>query len=1552
MASNVNLVDPLEININVTNDANGVPFVNGIPQYQDMYIFAELTAKSKARTVIVTTNDGNVSQGIVKTGFEKPKKANLLGVNQITEDAEGNAVTNPNYLNFTTNYYDGSTGNYTQFESFGISNIKVVVNSSYVPQVNIQFVDIRGLSFFNQEKSPYRVLFDFPPPIFDLSFKGYYGKILSYQLHLVKYTSEFQSDTGNFVIDAQFVAVTFAPLSDILFRYIINAPLIPVQTADSTQVVSISPETNAKPVNTYDLILKLKNLYTSITDKVKTSSNSKNYDKTVRRINDIKNVTAILENYKTDPLLENLGPSYLIIKTSGTPAVNLIRNPAYSTLDEEITQLNILSDYDEKIKAFSDDSTQIDNIKDRLFLVIQAQYNLGNIQSDPDSPLYHPGFPFMTTDEAKISNTIDNLDSYRKKLIKAAIDVIGIPESELTTTIKKAEFDNNYDLTHNVRKDNTSTKYVGLDVTDYYIKLYYTNSDASDEKRRLADELTTKINNMVMEKLGMMPTIYNIFEIICNDVDKFFKLLHDVSKEAESVHHANPTNEKIILGGNYKDYPGKIYAFPLIVNKRVVCGGDKEERIAPIDLSKRTLTPFPEILFVNDFINTFFTQKNLEYASNMRGNQDAEGNNEWLPISPFDSMLVSDDMKSPYINVDMALNLSEDYRLSQVLKIVLDRFYILSQYTVPDNFYKITNGKKADVDNEYIKLYATSEAANLAATAINSVYYGNLKEFAKKYKDNVKGFFDYISSDTALSEYYNFTETSKPFIQITDSSLVENSDAYTDKENPEYTGVFLSDAVLTEQHIEANSKNPIEIFKSSVQKTGFLKLFKKQEKEVYYDFCKENVLYIRDKKLKKDGTEKTNQNLDDGDGNVIITRFLCTVEAGFFPVTYASIQKNRKDADYQNLINSGNTVFGSSVASARQNLSSFANITNVWATQLSTNYTVSGKTQYFDDLIYDGIISHQSRLSALFLLANFGNTLGPFNTSPFNLNKLIFTTPATIQVPRYLSFYIGALISAYEDNWYQDIIDYFTVGDGKNFYDRSMYIFADYSDFNKYISEIDKKQFLDAFNNDFYVDGTINGEYLPLLLKVQQLYAAVKGGTEHIKQTAYEKLLDPKNSDGYYVKILQPLIKRTNMIVFSQNTFKMSKTYNPGYKSLATLNANADNKADNYNYFSIFLTSLYNNIEDKNVEARKKKEEDDKKKGDDDIITQTYYSFKNINDKWLSSPIKESINGYPFNESGGHLIDLFVFVDRAMNPIGDTVLNAEILVQLFDDPNVTVFSALSQLLSLNGFEFFPLQNFMVDKGSWEDSFKIDTSGDINKRAAFVCMYIGGTSSYPTGIGNGFQNDGIIDLKNTEATDFSTGNCSPNQDLDKQLEKNEKTFPYRQVRAFKVKFGQQNQSMFRDIKIDSKEYPETNESIQILSRLAGDNKEHAIPKGQNLFNLYENRSYKATVIGLGNAMIQPTQYFQLENVPLFNGAYIILTVEHNITANKMETSFSGTKIMKYPVPRVTSPLAFMSFEGGESYETNNMSPGQLVQGASPIDSKTAIRYNSMYSFNIQ
>jgi hypothetical protein len=565
---------------------------------------------------------------------------------------------------------------------------------------------------------------------------------------------------------------------------------------------------------------------------------------------------------------------------------------------------------------------------------------------------------------------------------------------------------------------------------------------------------------------------------------------------------------------------------------------------------------------------------------------------------------------------------------------------------------------------------------------------------------------------------------------------------------------------------------------------------------------------------------------------------------------------------------------------------------------------------------------------------------------------------------------MGSLIDAKTNGIATQLKNFFTNGSGKNLESSGLFIFADIGDIENVLSANDKAEFKSAFN-------TFNDQYLKIRSALQSTYTQVqdKVGTRgqynsddayiKAKAAAYKSLLYPNNDDNTgesFANVLLPMLTGSKIINFSEITFTKPVTEQKGYKSIKSLNdASSSNKTINDIYFKKFFTSLLSQIDAKATDLKQADTDNEKRKGDEDIVTQTYYSFKNINDKWLCNPNVKNVQGYPFNPSGKNLIDIFAFVDRAMNPIGDTIINAEALVQMFDDPNISVFTALSQLLSLNGFEFFPLQNLMsYNDQAWEESFKIDVNGTPTNSAAFVCMFVGGTSSYPTGMDNDFKDDGITDISNETnmPSDFQTkkpdtGTASPE---DQSQETNYGGFPWRQVRAFRVRFGEQNQSMFTDIKIDSKEYPETNESIQILARLAGDAKGTTpIPKGQNLYNLYENRAYRATINGMGNVMIQPTQYFQLENVPLFNGAYIILSVEHTIEPNRMMTSFSGTKILRYPVPRVMNPATLIGFDGGDSEETNvsMLSAGDISRGVGSESAADKARYNSMYKgFEIQ
>lgn len=1500
---NVILVEPNSINVN--ND-----IVNSVPKYEDMHIFAELTAESKGRTVI--------SDGITTT--TNTEKLNFIGNDQKKGDN--------NYLNFTTNYYDGSTDDGIHYEGFGIEHIKIKVNSSFIPQINIRFVDIRGLAFFNQKDSPYRMLFDFPPPIFTLTIKGYYGKATKYKIHLLKYTTEFIASNGNFIIDAQFVAVTFAPLADILFRYVVNFPLI-----DSTE--SYTPIAGEKPKNTYELILKLKNLYVSISDKLKTNNENNQYNIILNEIESIKNIIEMLKYIHDNEGLNVPGKPFFFIKTTETYVIGV----GAPTNRYKLQKLNSLSEYDRIIKG-QEISGINNNLNARLYIAYVAGTNLpyGTDEYIPIDPS-----EYIEPVENPYKYPTQNLVGFKKSLndFKRSLESNVLPVFNL----KNGSLGEPKDFVEAINIEDNSlskTRYFGMDITNFYYSLYNKNTELNNDRNDLSLLLAKKINEMVSQSLGMIPTISNVFNVILNDVDKFFEKLKVTSIDAEDKHN-EPDAIEIISNNNINtstaNIPDYIYSFPLITNTVNIYGGKKIERIAPIELNNKT--EFPELNLIEDFMNTFVKQKEIAKQYNAKRNQFDDGTYKWVPLSPLDSKLGGGSPVSPYLNLNNKVT-------DDLLMVLLKRFYMLTQGSLGEKFYE-----ENIVGNAYVDMFSKAEAINIVTALVSEKNASNIKIMSDKYHNNIDEFYDRINeiettyndgSDTPIKgNLYDFPRDDPKFFQITPSNISDGK-VYVDKYNSDFIGVRLYTGDIVLQNISDSSKStrPIDNFGFDAKKSFWKKLWGGDNVEhVFYNFTQENVIFLRDINGKYDNGEKLIT-----DNISLISRGLIPIQLEFNTLNEIVRKRNFPNGGDINkgqvtAYNEGNISFKSPNNFDETLLKKGGNIIDVWSKMLSNSDVLSALTQEA------GIIQN------MLILSNFGTTASPFNIYPNGLNKLIFNVPAVVEIPAFYAAYLGMLISINENqDDLEDIFDFFNAdnGIGMSLPYQGFFIFADLHDVRDYLSENDKEMFKTAYRE-------FSGKITDIISGVNSMSEIVDDnvGTDKIfesKEIGYEYLLNPDGEKitgnisrgGYFNLNIVTLMERKTIVNFSNVTFDMSGSYQKGYESIKGLNNVAKYDKGNKRFFQNFFNVLSQEIKKTITDLKDTKIELRKVKGDPDIINQLYYSFKNINDKWITG-MPRSTYGYPQNKKNKKLINSFAFVDRGMNPIGDTVINTEILVDMLDDPNISLFSVLTQLLSLNGFEFFPLQNFMNIDGvsGWEDSFKIHSGNIFDETTTqFICMYIGGSSSYPSVGGNGFENDGIIDLSDPRGLpDYMTLPDKKTTNID---EENNTDFPWRQVRAFRVRFGEQNQSMFNDFKIDSKEYPETNESIQILSRLAGDNNPDApVPKGQNLYNLYENRSYKATITGFGNAMIQPTQYFQLENVPLFNGAYIILNIEHNITANKMVTSFSGTKLLKYPVPKVLNPMAFTAYDP-------NQSIGNLIVSAANATINEATHYLSMYENN--
>jgi hypothetical protein len=114
-------------------------------------------------------------------------------------------------------------------------------------------------------------------------------------------------------------------------------------------------------------------------------------------------------------------------------------------------------------------------------------------------------------------------------------------------------------------------------------------------------------------------------------------------------------------------------------------------------------------------------------------------------------------------------------------------------------------------------------------------------------------------------------------------------------------------------------------------------------------------------------------------------------------------------------------------------------------------------------------------------------------------------------------------------------------------------------------------------------------------------------------------------------------------------------------------------------------------------------------------------------------------------------------------------------------------------------------------------------------------------------------------------------------------------------GFNVDIGTRNQNIFYSFSVSQDNGLATSEVINTyLNMVNNATGRNVATQNVSLYNLYKQRSYKATVTCLGNAMIQPSMYFVLRNVPMFEGPYWITSVTHVITPNNFKTSFSGTR----------------------------------------------------------
>lgn len=327
-----------------------------------------------------------------------------------------------------------------------------------------------------------------------------------------------------------------------------------------------------------------------------------------------------------------------------------------------------------------------------------------------------------------------------------------------------------------------------------------------------------------------------------------------------------------------------------------------------------------------------------------------------------------------------------------------------------------------------------------------------------------------------------------------------------------------------------------------------------------------------------------------------------------------------------------------------------------------------------------------------------------------------------------------------------------------------------------------------------------------------------------------------------------------------------------------------------------------------------------------DLSLAIYYYLKNVWDKWLVVSPRNAFDVDNFFAKN------FVFADSFYrNTYHLLAINCSKLLSAWDElaDNGSIFNFLSRICSDHGCIFLPVPDYVGFNGEtmehditmMEDLFRPLTYNSMeipSNNNKFVVMYTHSPSKTCSN-DNGYKIDSY-DIWSHTNNDFTKEANVLFKSTNSNLFNRQADMATREgynVPSFGVSFGRQNNHIFKNLDITMENPVMTEQSIKAQWQIAlkGSTSANSVCFiGQDTFNVFSNYSYSVTVEMLGNAQICPLMYFQLFNVPLWKGTYMIYKVTHNMTPGNMTTTFVGMKMSKFQQPYNSSFFTKINFLG--------------------------------------
>ena len=577
--NNLIYVDPNSVVVNGEVQARNV-------KQENLVMYVNLEADLIPRTVLTSDDKESTMTSVAKGTFNLLKPESGTFDSSWTESYVGkdNKFLNGTFI--SSQKYDESA------QAFGIESITInVKGGNFIPQININFIDVRGKTLFESpENSPYKAFFHLPWPIFYLTVKGYYGKAIRYRLHMTKFTSRFNESNGNFEVNTTFVGSTYAFLNEIPLMGILNAPYMYLTENDKP--------TKYNP---------------------KTGTYQKSVSKTSRGFVLLK---SIYEEYVQLGYL----PKVFLEKPRTLREVIIIASTLDRILEREIldqaVDMRVFTGIKEFEKVIENFESYVTNWGKRHLSTEffkkgdvnnpTVYYKLASTENNDLKNIINTNPKKTNTLEYGIKNYIEEL----KKTKVFAEDLIKNGGADFKkiflsfgTQIK--EIDKYIDAENGI---------YGVSIGQILGDIHVISNSFLTEKTKVQNKVEQEMNRIIKDKdkgIGFEPTIRNIFGVIMANAEVYIRLLKDVHRKAYEV-----SKERAELIGKLSDESTgeAIYPWPEIkkqssTQKKILAYPRDPELVNKLQSDNPRL--WPEIDFLENYHS--IATKKLDTLSDKEG---------------------------------------------------------------------------------------------------------------------------------------------------------------------------------------------------------------------------------------------------------------------------------------------------------------------------------------------------------------------------------------------------------------------------------------------------------------------------------------------------------------------------------------------------------------------------------------------------------------------------------------------------------------------------------------------------------------------------------------------------------------------------------------------------------------------------------------------------------------------------------------------------------------------------------------------------------------------